>query len=97
MSELLPCPPSDTEVHRSTFYTLDTATGTSNVLSLSNDPNFPGQSPVAMCPALQLLPEFSHLQLFRCEQYGGRVLKPSRTVAAKLPHTCGLVHEVLVV
>ena len=48
-------------------------------------------SPVCPCLAPGLLLKFLHRQLCRCEKYGIPVREPSRTVAAKLQHTCGLV------
>ena len=61
------------------------------------NPNVPVQSSVVTFPVLRLLLEFSHRHLCRCEKYGRRVPEPSRTVAAKPPRTCCLVHEMPVV
>ena len=96
VTEVLPCPESATEVHRSTFSTLATATGTWGFLRLPNNPNFPGQSSVASCPELRLPLGSSHPQLCICEK-DGLVREPLRTEAAKLTHTCGLVDEILIV
>ena len=93
MSEPLPCPQCATEVHQSISSDLATATGTLYVLRLMNNPSFPVQSSVVMCPVLRFLLEFLHRQLCTFENYGGQLREPSATVAAKLLHTCGLVDE----
>ena len=59
--------------------------------------NFPVQSSVATFPVLQLLLKCLHLQLCTCEKCGGQEHKASRTVAGKLPHTCGVGDKILVV
>ena len=63
-------------VHQSTSSTLATATGTSNFLRLPNNPSFPGQSSVASCPMLRLLPGSSHRQLCRCDKMAGECASP---------------------
>ena len=71
MSQLLPCPESAMEVHRSTFSTLATTTGTLYFLRLPNNVHSPDQSSVSTVSVLQLLLKFSHRQLYKWEKCGG--------------------------
>ena len=94
--EVRPCPQSATEVHWSTSSTLATATDTSYFLRPPNNPDFPAHLLVVPCPVLQLLLVSSHWQLYGCEKRG-LVREPSRTEAAAVTHTCGLVDILLIV
>ena len=76
VTEVLSCPQSATEVHRSTFSNLATATGSSNFLRLPNNPSFPDQSSVATYPVLRLQLKSSHPQMCRCEKMASECASP---------------------